>query len=153
MISIRKTIASDYFDLEPRTDDDNMIFLGQADHEQIANIYEKHTDSFTIHDDDTIIAIGGIYALWRGVGASYFIASNKLLEYPFFVAKKTKIEFHRIIKERDYHRVQSPVRTDNPQAIRFVEWLGMSRESLMKELGENKENFYMYVLLSIGGGI
>jgi hypothetical protein len=49
--------------------------------------------------------------------------------------KQLKKDFARVAKKHNIKRVQTGIRKDFKEGIRFAEWLGLEREGLMKKLG------------------
>ena len=63
---------------------------------------------------------------------------------PLGVAKAIKKDFARVAKENNITRVQSAIRKDFKQGLRFAEWLGLEEEGLMKKFGFDGTDQYMY---------
>ena len=69
--------------------------------------------------------------------------------HPIGVAKAIKKDFARVAKEHDIKRVQTGIRKDFKEGIRFAEWLGLEREGLMKNWGFDGSDQYLYGDMSI----
>ena len=100
--------------------------------------------SFTLLADNTPILSGGIIPLWDGVAEGWVIATNEMWNHPIAISKAIKKDFARVAKEHNIKRVQSGIRKDFKEGIRFAEWLGLEREGLMKNWGFDGSDQYLY---------
>ena len=55
-----------------------------------------------------------------------------------------KKDFARVAKKHNIKRVQTGIRKDFKEGIRFAEWLGLEREGLMKNWGFDGSDQYLY---------
>jgi RimJ/RimL family protein N-acetyltransferase len=82
--------------------------------------------------------------VWGQVAEGWVIATNEMWKYPLATAKAIKKDFARVAKEHNIQRVQTGIRKDFKQGIRFAEWLGLEREGLMRKWGFDGSDQYMY---------
>jgi hypothetical protein len=100
--------------------------------------------AFTLLNEKSVIAIGGIAMLWRGVGEAWAIPSTEVEKHP--------LAFHRVIKKmidiiqqnKNLHRVQASINEDHEKSHKWVKALGFKREGKMNGYGPNGENFIRY---------
>ena len=107
------------------------------------NLEQDHL-AFTGMVNDKPIFAAGMKMIWGQVAEGWVIASNDMWKYPLGVAKAIKKDFARVAKEHNIKRVQSGIRKDFKEGIRFAEWLGLERECLMKNWGFDGSDQYLY---------
>ena len=78
----------------------------------------------------------GFVDMWPGVGEAWFIASNKIHEYPrkFIRFAKTDV-MQRVIDENGLWRVQAVCKSDWPVALKFARFMGFEVEGVMRKYG------------------
>lgn len=122
---------------------DNLAFVYDS-----LDAYAEYGQSFSLLDNNNlVIAMGGIVAKWPGVGIAWIAAQEELNPYRFIFAKNVKKELNRIAFEVGYHRIETTVRTDFPEAVKFIEWLGFDKEGLLKQGLPGKVDCYSYAKL------
>ena len=87
------------------------------------------------------IACGGIQRMWEGVAEVWIIIQHGKNRHKFFMLKNIKNKLEETIKLRNYKRVQSTVRADFEEGIKFAEWFGMTSEGLMKHYGPDGKDY------------
>ena len=107
------------------------------------NLEQDHL-AFTGMVNDKPIFAAGMKMIWGQVAEGWVIASSDMWKYPLGVAKAIKKDFARVAKEHNIKRVQSGIRKDFKEGIRFAEWLGLEREGLMKNWGFDGSDQYLY---------
>ena len=107
------------------------------------NLEQDHLAFTGIINDKPIFA-AGMKMVWGQVAEGWVIATNEMWKYPLSIAKAIKKDFARVAKEHNIKRVQSGIRKDFKEGIRFAEWLGLEREGLMKNWGFDGSDQYMY---------
>jgi len=107
------------------------------------NLEQDHL-AFTGVVNNKAIFAAGMKIIWGQVAEGWVIASNEMWKHPIGVAKAIKKDFARVAKENNITRVQSAIRKDFKQGLRFAEWLGLEREGLMKKFGFDGTDQYMY---------
>lgn len=113
---------------------------------------EKYTEEYDTKDlqtDDAWtgfylgkpIACGGIHPVWDHVAEVWIIIQQGTNKHKFFLLKNIKDKLEETIKLRNYKRVQSTVRSDFKEGLRFAEWFGMESEGLMKQYGPDGKDY------------
>ncbi len=91
-----------------------------------------------------IIACGGVYPIWEGVGQCWMIASKDYMKYWLNVGRYMRLTIDTAAKQFGFKRVQGTVRPDHGVAADFLEWAGFEREGLLKSYGYNGQDHIMY---------
>ena len=107
------------------------------------NLEQDHLAFTGIVNNKPIFA-AGMKIIWGQVAEGWVIASSEMWKHPIGVAKAIKKDFARVAKENNITRVQSAIRKDFKQGLRFAEWLGLEEEGLMKKFGFDGTDQYMY---------
>ena len=107
------------------------------------NLVEENL-AFTGTVNDKPIFAAGMKMIWGQVAEGWVIATHEVWNHPLAVAKAIKKDFARVAKEHNIKRVQSGIRKDFKEGIRFAEWLGLEREGLMKNWGFDGSDQYLY---------
>ncbi|MBN1625499.1 MAG: hypothetical protein JW944_03155 [Deltaproteobacteria bacterium] len=100
--------------------------------------------AFSLIHDGEIIAIGGIYELWPGVGEAFSIMSDTAFKYPKSLYCHFKLNFGFGISHKKYTRIQSMVKVGFDAGVRFIERLGFEREGVMEKWGPDGCDYYIY---------
>lgn len=103
--------------------------------------------------DGKIIACGGVYPLWEGVGQCWMIASNNYKEHGLNVGRYMRLAIDTAQKQFGFKRVQGTTRADHGDAIDFLEWAGFKREGLLKNYGYNGKDHIMYARIAEEEGV
>ena len=107
------------------------------------NLEQDHL-SFTGLVGKKPIFAAGMKMIWGQVAEGWVIASSDMWNHPLSVAKAIKKDFARVAKEHNIKRVQTAIRKDFKQGLRFAEWLGLENEGLMKNYGFDGSDQYRY---------
>ena len=107
------------------------------------NLEQDHLAFTGIVNHKPIFA-AGMKIIWGQVAEGWVIASSEMWKHPIGVAKAIKNDFARVAKENNITRVQSGIRKDFKQGLRFAEWLGLEKEGLMKKWGFDGSDQYLY---------
>lgn len=100
--------------------------------------------AFSLINGENVVAIGGIYELWPGVGEAFAIMSKSVTKYPKSLYSSFKSNIDAGMKIGNFIRVQATVKADFPAGIRFLEHLGFKEEGLMKKWGFDHCDYYRY---------
>ena len=81
---------------------------------------------------DKIVGVGGLSVIWEGVGWLWLMLTADCKKDGLFgiialSAIKDKID--ELLKDNNIKRAQATVRTDFPQAIKMIEFLGFKNET------------------------
>lgn len=100
--------------------------------------------AFTGVLDGKIVASGGIYPMWNGVGEAWFIGSNSILNHPILITKTIKKYLKNLMDLNNFHRVQAFVREDWKEAKRWIEVVGMKQEGTAEKFCAHGINYNLY---------
>ena len=95
--------------------------------------------AFTGVQDGKIIACGGIYPIWDGVGDAWFLGTSMIFDHP--TVKKYLIELMNL---NSFHRVQAYVRHDWEDAQRWIKVLGMQVEGVVRKYSPDGRDHILF---------
>jgi len=107
------------------------------------NLVEQNLAFTGLVNKDPIFA-AGMKIIWGQVAEGWVIATNEMWKYPIGVAKAIKKDFANVARQHNIKRVQTAIRKDFKQGLRFAEWLGLENEGLMKCYGFDGSDQYRY---------
>ena len=107
------------------------------------NLVEQNLAFTGLINNDPIFA-AGMKIIWGQVAEGWVIATNEMWKYPIGVAKAIKKDFANVARQHNIKRVQTAIRKDFKQGLRFAEWLGLENEGLMKCYGFDGSDQYRY---------
>ena len=90
-----------------------------------------------------VVASGGAVVLWPGTGELWMaldIDGGKMPALP--IAIRSQVD--EWIETLNLDRIHSTVPATWPPGIRFLEWIGMEKESLMRKFGPGRIDQFMY---------
>ena len=116
------------------------IDAGYADN-RICN-YSTPGNAFTMFMDDKPVFAIGLVVLWQGVAEGWVMASQNIFEMKFLAAKSMKIITEELCKKNKIKRLQTSVKSEFKQGVRFATWLGMEVEGLKKNYGPDGSDYY-----------
>jgi len=111
--------------------------------EDSKNLVEQNL-AFTGLVNNNPIFAAGMKIIWGQVAEGWVIATNEMWKYPLGVAKAIKKDFANVARQQNIKRVQTAIRKDFKQGLRFAEWLGLENEGLMKCYGFDGSDQYRY---------
>ena len=111
--------------------------------EDAKNLVEQNL-AFTGLVNNNPIFAAGMKIIWGQVAEGWVIATNEMWKYPLGVAKAIKKDFANVARQQNIKRVQTAIRKDFKQGLRFAEWLGLENEGLMKSYGFDGSDQYRY---------
>ena len=92
--------------------------------EDSKNLVEQNL-AFTGLVNNNPIFAAGMKIIWGQVAEGWVIATNEMWKYPLGVAKAIKKDFANVARQHNIKRVQTAIRKDFKQGLRFAEWLGL----------------------------
>lgn len=95
-----------------------------------------------------IIASGGIYPMWNGVGEAWFVGSNSILNHPILITKTIKKYLKDLMNLNNFHRVQAFVRKDWNEAKRWIEVVGMQQEGIVRSFSPDGRDHILYARIN-----
>ena len=102
---------------------------------------EQQGLAFTGLVNNEPIFAAGMKPLWKGVAEGWVLATANVWNHPLLVARAIKKDFARVAKEHGLWRVQTAVRSNFAEGLRFAKWLGLKDEGVMKQYGFDKPPF------------
>ena len=99
-------------------------------------------DAYTLFLNNKPVVAGGIFILWSGVAEGWVLANKNIFEIKFLAAKEIKIRTDELCKKNKIKRLQTSVKADFIQGIRFAEWLELKTEGIMKSYGPDGSDYY-----------
>ena len=111
--------------------------------EDAKNLVEQNL-AFTGLVNNNPIFAAGMKIIWGQVAEGWVIATNEIWKCPIGVAKAIKKDFANVARQQNIKRVQTAIRKDFKQGLRFAEWLGLKNEGLMKCYGFDGSDQYRY---------
>ena len=100
--------------------------------------------AFTLLNEKSVLGIGGIAMLWRGVGEAWVIASPEVQQNPIIFHRTIKKMLHIISDNMKLHRVQAAVMESFERGHKWIKLFGFKEEGKMEGYGPNGENFIRY---------
>jgi len=98
--------------------------------------------AFTLEDEGTVLAVGGVHVMWFGAGEAWVLVSPDCLDVPSSFARYAKRQFDSILQETELRRVQASIHVDDQRAYRFAQWLGFEDEGIMRKYGADGGDYY-----------
>ena len=104
--------------------------------------------AFTGVENGHLVGAAGLAPLWEGVAEGWFLGGWRLHDNKFAAIRIIRRELDRMVKENNLHRLQCVVRTDWPEAQKFIEFLGWESEGVMKKYTFDKIDYIRYAKVS-----
>jgi len=89
------------------------------------------------------VAMFGCIMLWTGVAEMWSIISDDARRYPKQLTIVAKSFSDIVAQSLSLHRLQLTVRSDEPRALRWAEYLGFEIEGLMKKYSPDSVDTYI----------
>ena len=105
-------------------------------------------NTYTVIYESKIVAVGGMQLEWEGVGLFWLMLTTDCKKYGLhglFALDAIREKTEYLIKENNLWRAYAVVRTDFPQAIKMMKFLGFKRESTLEKYMPDKTDGFMYV--------
>lgn len=105
-------------------------------------IYEEIGEKgITCLIDDEVIFCCGLKKINQGVGHVWVLPSVYCNRYKIFTYKTIKELLEKHAKEFRLHRIQTTI---EPEFIKWIEFLGFERESILKQVKADKTDLFFY---------
>ena len=90
-----------------------------------------------------IVCIVGLYPVAEGVAQIWLHPCNIdiMRKHTLSLVKSLRFDMEIYIKRLDLHRIHTTI---SEQDVRWIELIGLKRESVIEKFGANQENYYMY---------
>jgi ribosomal protein S18 acetylase RimI-like enzyme len=89
------------------------------------------------------VAMFGCIMLWTGVAEMWSIISDDARRYPKQLTLVAKSFSDIVAQSLSLHRLQLTVRSDEPRALRWAEYLGFEIEGLMRKYSPDGADTYI----------
>jgi len=99
-------------------------------------------NAYTLFVNKEPIVAGGIIVLWQGVAEGWVMANQNIFEVKFLACKEIKRRTDILCKKNNIKRLQTTVKYDFNQGIRFASWLGLKPEGIMRKYGPDGSDYY-----------
>lgn len=105
-------------------------------------------NAYAVIYEGQLVAVGGLQMSWPGKGLLWLMLTadcKKDGRHGVLALSAIKDKVDELIEKNNLWRAEATVRTDFPQAIKMIEYLGFERESTMKKYMPDKGDAYLYV--------
>ena len=104
--------------------------------------YSTPGNAFTMFVDEKPVFAIGLVVLWNGVAEGWVMASQNVFDIKYLAAKTMKEITEQLCKKNKIKRLQTSVKSEFKQGVRFATWLGMEIEGLKKNYGPDGSDYY-----------
>ena len=121
-----------------------------AEHTVSRGVFGKQPDtlawSYALEHDGTILGVGGIQLIVPGTAWAWVDITRFGLRYIKTGYRTIREWMARLTEEHNIHRLQAYVDLEFPEAVRMIEHLGFTRESIMWDfLGDKPAALYVII--------
>ena len=99
-------------------------------------------DAYTLFLNKKPVVAGGICLLWQGVCEGWVIANQNIYDIKFLAPKLIKTHTVKLCEKNKIKRLQTSVKADFIQGVRFANFLELETEGLMKNYGPDGSDYY-----------
>ena len=117
--------------------------IGDFPLRQQAENYAKDY-SMTLCFDGEPVACWGIQKCWTGLGMAWSVIGMKARAQPRTLVRYAKQSVEMVMRHAPLRRLDTYVCAAWPQAVRFIELLGFTRQYTAERWGPNGETYYLY---------
>ena len=104
--------------------------------------YSQPGNAYTMWVDDKPVFSFGMVILWKGVAEGWVMASQNIFDVKFLAARTIVDKMTEVCKKNKIKRLQTSVKAEFKEGIRFATWLGMEIEGLKKNYGPDGSDYY-----------
>lgn len=112
---------------------------------RLASQFYRRGPAFTAVIGDRVIACAGM-ACQDGAGEVWMIGTTEIERYPIWLTKNMRGYLADVKKMLSLHRIQAIIKTSDKRSLRFIEWLGFTREGTLVNFGGPGVSCEMYRL-------
>lgn len=109
-----------------------------------APVMEEHGFCVTLLANKKAVLSTGIIPIWDGVGEAWLLSGNEVPSYPITIARAIYECFYQWVDAKDLWRVHANVRAEWKTAVRFVKFMGMKEEGLMRKFGPEQADYLRF---------
>jgi hypothetical protein len=99
---------------------------------------------FSVFDGEKLLWCIGAVQYWPGTAEGWMLVPADMRAYAREIYYYSKILLDEAMKSWNFKRIQARVKADFTVGQRFLERLGFEREGLLRKMGPNYEDYYMY---------
>ena len=104
--------------------------------------YSQSGNAFTMFVNGKPSFAFGLVVLWNGVAEGWVIASQNIFDVKFLAARTIINKMLEVCKKNKIKRLQTSVKAEFKEGVRFATWLGMEIEGLKKNYGPDGSDYY-----------
>ena len=104
--------------------------------------YSQSGNAFTMFVNGKPSFAFGLVVLWNGVAEGWVIASQNIFDVKFLAARTILDKMIEVCKKNKIKRLQTSVKAEFKEGVRFATWLGMEIEGLKKNYGPDGSDYY-----------
>ena len=104
-------------------------------------------NTMTIVFEGQIVGVGGLFVHWEGVGTLWLILTADCKKnglYGILALSAIKDKVDELLRDNNIVRAQAAIRTDFPEAIKMIQFLGFSKECLSEKYFPDRSDAYRY---------
>ena len=132
-----------YTIIEEKLREHDMWLTNKAESEFWPVEWAKHP-SATLMIGDRVILCGGVMILNRNCGEAWTLFADGFKKYPIACFKACKAVIDDAVREHNLVRVQAFISPGVNGGREFAERLGFEQEGLLRAVGPDNEDLYMY---------
>ena len=137
MVILYPYVQGDLYEIDMRAGDD----IGDE-------VREHPGPSWTLKDEGEVLACFGICNIYGGVGTAWAFVSDKARHHGASLPKAMIAKLKECFDVMKFHRLQTVVRPDMKEYLRFVELIGFEREGLMRKATPRKQDVLLYSMVN-----
>lgn len=103
--------------------------------------------SYTLKSEGNVLAILGITVGWAGVGEVWSVMTDKVSLCPVAFARSARHLLHNVISDLDLDRAHVFARCGFPDTIKWLEFLGFTKEATLEKFGPEGDDYLIYKLI------
>ena len=104
--------------------------------------YSQPGNAFTMFVDGKPVFAFGLVVLWDGVAEGWVMASQNIFDVKFLAARTILDKTVEVCKKNKIKRLQTSVKAEFKEGIRFATWIGFEIEGLKKNYGPDGSDYY-----------
>jgi len=104
--------------------------------------YSQPGNAFTMFVDGKPVFAFGLVVLWKGCAEGWVMASQNIFDVKFLAARTIVDKMTEVCKKNKIKRLQTSVKAEFKEGVRFATWLGMEIEGLKKNYGPDGSDYY-----------
>ena len=124
-------------------------FKGAFFNKALTAVIAEKGYTWSMVEDDRVLALGGIVPLWSGVGEAWSLMTPEALTHIKELHAKAKKVLESFFNQ-GWQRIQTTVRADFGQGKNWLEHLGFEDEGTMEKYGPDGKDYIRYALVKGG---